>query len=77
MLTTVKGIYKDGTATPLEKVDLSAPSDVLIVFLGEHESAPRPRQMQAAGTWSDLDTETLKARVSASRAISSRKAVRL
>lgn len=76
MLTAVKGIYRDGVATPVEEVDLAGPADVLIVFQGVLEPE-RSRFMRAAGTWSDLDTEAIKERISASRAISTREPARL
>jgi len=75
MLTAVKGIYRDGIATPVEKVDFDGPSDVLIVFQAVLE--PGPRLMRAAGTWSNLDTEALKKQISADRAINTRETVRL
>ena len=76
MLTAVKGVYRNGVATPVEDVDLPGPADVLIVFQGVLES-DRPRFLRAAGAWSDLDTAALKERISASRAISTREPARL
>jgi predicted DNA-binding antitoxin AbrB/MazE fold protein len=76
MLTTIKGIYEDGIIKPLEKVDVKGKAEVIITFL----NTPKGKKstfLSSAGSWEDIDTDTLKKKIYENRGISARGKIRL
>ena len=59
MLKAVRGIYEGGVARPLEPIGVVDRAEVIITFL---DKAPEREAefLAAAGSWHDVDTETMK-----------------
>jgi predicted DNA-binding antitoxin AbrB/MazE fold protein len=75
MLTTIKGIYEDGVIRPLEEVNIKGKAEVIIIFL--NTTKKRDTFLSVAGSWKDIDTETLKKQIYENRKISIRRKVKL
>ncbi len=76
MLTTIKGIYEDGVIKPLEKIEVKGKAEVIITFL-DSKRGKKSAFLSAAGSWRDVDTESLKKQIYENRRISAREKVEL
>jgi predicted DNA-binding antitoxin AbrB/MazE fold protein len=76
MLTTIKGIYEDGIIKPLEKVDVKGKAEVIITFLNSAKKR-KTAFLSTAGSWEDIDTDTLKKKIYENRRISTREKIKL
>ena len=77
MLTTIKGIYKDGLIKPLEEVNVKDTREVIITFLDKAKKDDKLKFLSSAGSWKDIDTESLKKHIYENRKISNRKEIKL
>lgn|GEM_PF-1807442 len=71
MVNTIKGIYKDGVIKPLEELKIKENTEVIIVFSDE-DKKKKTAFASAAGSWKEIDTETLKKHIYEDRKISLR-----
>lgn len=71
MVNTIKGIYKDGVIKPLEEIGIKDNTEVLIIFSGKAKKKKSAFAL-AAGSWKEIDTETLKKQIYEDRKISLR-----
>jgi len=71
MVNTIKGIYKDGVIKPLEEFRVKDNTEVIIIFSDE-DKKKKSAFASAAGSWKEIDTETLKKHIYKDRKISLR-----
>ena len=71
MVNTIKGIYKDGVIKPLEELRIKDNTEVLIIF-SDKARKKKSAFTSAAGSWKEIDTETLKNHIYKDRKISLR-----
>jgi len=77
MLTTIKGVYKNGQIKPLEEIDIKDTRDVIITFLDNNKGKDDSKFLSSAGSWKDMDTELLKKHIYENRKLSNRDEINL
>lgn len=76
MINTIKGIYKDGVIKPLEELRIKDNTEVLIIF-SDKAKKKKSALASAAGSWKEIDTDSLKKHIYEDRKISLRDEAKL